>query len=324
MNPRPGDPTASWHATYRLRSEESPGEGLARIVADQLARAAADLGDAESDPVEAVHEARKSLKRARSALRLVRDPLGPRFSELNDQLRSFGRLLAPRREADAALVTLQRLAERDAGPGADELAAARSRIEALRSEVPDARTAVALALDAMAVDLTADLPDSDWELLASGLRRAYRRGRRAMRAAAGEGTPTAYHAWRKRVKDLWHHTEILADASPALLEPAARNVHALAELLGDIHDLDELDRLLAPSGEETAADRVPAGLRELIAEMRAEAIPAALQLGEQTYAERPKAFVRRVEAYWRAWRREAAAPAAPARKARPATKEAAA
>jgi CHAD domain-containing protein len=190
--------------------------------------------------------------------------------------------------------------------------------------VPDARSEVALALDAMAVDLTTDIPDGDWEILSSGLRRAYRRGRRAMRDAAEEGTPAAYHAWRKRVKDLWHQTEILADASPNLLEPAARNVHALAELLGGIHDLDDLERMLAPSGPGGAVGRAPASLRRLITKTREEEVSAARHLGEQTYAEPPKAFVRRVEAYWSAWRREAPAPAAPARKARPAAEEAAA
>jgi hypothetical protein len=39
--------------------------------------------------------------------------------------------------------------------------------------------------------------------------------------------------------------------------------------------------------------------------MRAEERAAAHRLGERVYAERPKAFVRRLDAYWHAWRREA-------------------
>jgi CHAD domain-containing protein len=294
-----------WKAAYRLRLDEPATAGLDRIYADQIERARAVLEDPSEDPFEAVYEARRSIKRARSVLRFVRGPLGSDFSDENARMQSVAKLLAPRREAGAALETLDRLAERFAGRlPATALAAGRRRMEGLLYSAPDVRTEAARALEAPKLDLEAHLPKGDWEILEPGITRTYARGRSALRRAAKKGTTAAFHAWRKRVKDLWHQTELLVESSPSFLKPVARNAHDLADLLGDAHDLDELERLLEPRGRQRAVGRAPASLSRLIAELRAEDRAAALRLGERVYAERPKAFVRRMETYWAAWRRE--------------------
>lgn len=302
---------ATWRASYRLSPGEPTAAAMARIVAHQIASARESLSDPAQSSEEAVHEARKALKRARSALRLVREPLGPRYGELDDRWRDLARRLAPQREADAALATLERLE----GVGGDgrtaALGSARRRVSALRRETPDARFEVARALE-VPVDLAAYLPEDGWELVAAGLRRSYARGRAAMEAVKRSATPAACHRWRKRAKDLWHYTEILVPACPELLEPAARSFHDLAEILGDLHDLDELERLLAPGGDGRAVGRAPALLHRSIAKLRAQDLENALELGARLYAERPKPFMRRIGAYWTAWRpRRAAAPDSP-------------
>ena len=51
-----------------------------------------------------------------------------------------------------------------------------------------------------------------------GLQRIYRRGRLAMRAARKDPSAEHLHEWRKRVKDLWHATEIVGAARPKQLK----------------------------------------------------------------------------------------------------------
>jgi hypothetical protein len=50
--------------------------------------------------------------------------------------------------------------------------------------------------------------------LADGFARAYRRARRAMKAAWRHETPQAFHAWRKAVKTHAFHVHLLAGAGP--------------------------------------------------------------------------------------------------------------
>jgi CHAD domain len=131
------------------------------------------------------------------------------------------------------------------------------------------------------------------------MRRAYRRGRKALAAARAERSDAAVHEWRKRSKDLWYHLRLLRDARRDVLSPAADRAHELSDLLGDHHDLAVLaaDAKARRIGLSTTSRRALLGaIRHRQGELLAEALP----LGEELYAEKPKAFARRLEAYWSA------------------------
>ena len=79
----------------------------------------------------------------------------------------------------------------------------------------------------------------------------------------------------------------------------AEAAHRLTGLLGDHHDLAVLRGDLAGrsfSREDSEA------LAAAISSREDELASAAFGLGHRLYAERPKAFRRRIRAYWRAWR----------------------
>ncbi len=140
--------------------------------------------------------------------------------------------------------------------------------------------------------------------LKPGLRRIYRRGRRRIRAAAADPTTENLHEARKRVKDLWHATQIVRPAYPKRLKALSRRAHDLADLLGDDHDLAVLrDYVDAhPQCFDDESDK-----RALLAvlDRRREALQRdALALGRKLYADKPGRFVDRIE---RGWRKRAAA-----------------
>jgi CHAD domain-containing protein len=110
------------------------------------------------------------------------------------------------------------------------------------------------------------------------------------------------HEWRKRVKDLWYELRLIAEIGGPSLRGQAKDAHALADLLGDDHDLAVLrERLLGPAGGVAADVDAVLGLLD----HRREQLQAqAMALGERVYAERPKAFLRRVRASWRAGRHQ--------------------
>jgi CHAD domain-containing protein len=294
---------------YRLRAGESPSEGMRRVARGRAERAIGHLREAErtDDPAEAIHAARKDLKKLRAVVRLLRRELGEDgYRAENARYREAGRLLSASRDAEVKPATLEALRERFAGAlpaGATEewldlLTRERDRAVAVTHE--GASTSVGPALELLEEGRERieswPLRTDSWKLVGPGLRRAYRRGRRAMRRAAGEPGGEHLHEWRKRVKDLWYQLRILRDATPDSLAGCAGWADELAEALGDHHDLAVLREDL----RERDLPSVPApALEAAIAARQAELAVAAFDLGEKLYARRPSSFLREMRRGWK-------------------------
>ena len=147
-----------------------------------------------------------------------------------------------------------------------------------------------------------------WSILGAGLRCTYRQGRDAYLAAAEDRSVENLHEWRKQVKYLWHQLQVLGPTWPELMEELGNQAHQLADHLGDDHDLAVLRELVVREGAQWAAPGTLMRLLDLIDVRRGELQHAAAQLGQRLYADRPKAFLRRLHTYWQAWRADGAAP----------------
>ncbi len=157
------------------------------------------------------------------------------------------------------------------------------------------------AIEAGRVGITQwPLRADSWELVRPGLSAGYRRGRRALKQTLEEPSAANVHEWRKRAKDLWYQLRILRDAWPELLGETADQAHELADLLGDHHDLAVLAEDLAGREEPLEREAFEASIQR----RQGELLASALGLGRRLYAEKPKAFSRRIEAYWSAWRED--------------------
>jgi CHAD domain-containing protein len=285
---------------------DDPAEAVRAVARDQLADAMRQLREEhEADPVAAVHAARKDLKKTRSLLRLARPALRRKaYRRLNDELRDIGRALAGTRDADVLAETVDKLAERYAGQvpkttfttlrrsfGAKARAARRAAAPAGHVEVIER---VQAAHDAVAEWPVAGV---DTEVLRQGAMRSYERGARALGAARKEPTAESLHEWRKRVKDHWYHLRLLREAWPEVLGAEADAAHRLADLMGDDHDLAALAVALgqrrAAAGAAVDEDEVLGLLTRRREELQAE----AFALGARVYAEKPKAYGRRLGAW---------------------------
>ena len=123
-----------------------------------------------------------------------------------------------------------------------------------------------------------------------------------MKAVRSDPSSDRVHEWRKRTKDLWYQLRILRDAWPGLIEATADELHELSDLLGDHHDLEVLVEDVRARDDLLADREVVAALLGCAAERQEVLLDSATERGERLYAERPKAFARRFEAYWLAWR----------------------
>jgi CHAD domain-containing protein len=291
---------------YRL-DPDLPGDDAVRATAhERLLHAAAALrGDNADGPAVAVHETRKDLKKTRSLLRLVRPALkGKSYRQVNDDLRDIARSLSDTRDADVLAETVGALAARFAGQVPKATFTSLKRSFGARARAARRRglggdvTAAAERLDQAAAAVAEwPLGTVDAETLRDGAARAYERGVRERERALDDPSAERLHAWRKRVKDLWYQTQLLEAAWPEVLGAHAEEAHRLSTLLGEEHDLDLLAEQLAQrQGAATDAPVDEDPVAELIGQRREELRAEAFALGARVYAERPKAYRRRLGA----------------------------
>ena len=270
---------------FRLKPDEAIPDGARRIARGRIDHAIDALADASE---EGVHDARKDMKKLRALLRLVRGEVGEKvFRRDADTFRDAARELSGVRDADVMLATLADLEERyeaDVGPVRHALKAHRLRTSG-GGRQQAAQTAIAILTEARGRVDDWPLERDGFEALEDGLERTYRRGRRDWRAAVKEPSTENLHEWRKRVKDLWYHCSILQETWKPVMSALADEAHELSDRLGDDHDL----AILLEFGAES--------LEPVIATRREELQDEAFAYGTRLYADKPKAFVRRIE-HW--------------------------
>ena len=287
---------------FRLRSDERLAFGLRRVARGRLESALDNLRDPNLDEVDAVHEARKDLKKLRSVLRLVRPAIDDDvYARENARYRDAARLLSGVRDAQVRAETVAALAERfsaDPPPGGWDAVvtatAAPQRIAGLDALRSDAAAAIESGETTLR---TLGLPGSETELLEAGVRRTYGRGRRRLADAADEPSDENLHELRKRAKDLWYHLRLVGDACAPALDPLTERTDHLCELLGDDHDLAVLDEWLGGGELEPP---VREHLTRLVAERRLEMRLELFDCADTIYHERPKAFAERIVSLWQA------------------------
>jgi CHAD domain-containing protein len=284
--------------SYKLKEGEAVPRGIARIARGRIDHAIDELeGRTGSSPEEAVHEARKDMKKLRAVVRLVRAELGDNvYRRENACFRDAGQELSGVRDADVMLATLakleQEIPEAAAGHLRQALEAHKLRTAAGTRDQASVQVAEILATARRRIGRW-PLDEDGFEAVAGGLERIYRRGRKDFRSARAEPTTENLHEWRKRVKDLWYHLTILRTAWPPVMDALADEAHALSEHVGDDHDLAVL--LL------WAEEHAPASAVEIagpVGRRREELQAGAFELGARLYADKPGAFIRRLERWW--------------------------
>src|SRR5262245_48931047 len=98
---------------FRLKSGQAISDEVRRIVLRQLDMAVSELkriGDPESD--EAIHDARRRVKKIRAVIRLVGPVLDKTYRAVDSELGDVSRLLAPVADGQGVIDTLNQLAHR--------------------------------------------------------------------------------------------------------------------------------------------------------------------------------------------------------------------
>jgi CHAD domain-containing protein len=252
-----------------------------------------------------VHNARKALKRLRALLRSLRVAFPKKlFRAENRHIAATCRRISPLRDVHVQLRTLGKL-KAAASPAGDHI-----RRQLLRQQssfirrIPALRKTVRALLDVSRQSLASwPLRKATAEDLASGLKRIYKQGREAFKAARKSPTPGHLHAWRKKTKSLGYGLELIKNLGSGELSKMIRCSDILTVALGDDQDLFMVLRALDKEHRSNPASDFNR-LANRISLKRAKRQKRAFKLGEKVYGEKPGGFEKRLDRYLRRARKQ--------------------
>lgn len=289
---------------YRFKPGKLTGKAVRRIAREQTDRAIAALAKDDVQPDD-IHEARKVVKRLRSLLKLVEPSLsGDDFDKLYRNLGRTGRMLAGARDRHVLEMTIAKLEERFGSPAKDALAPLRAGLPKSagngRADVDSETLASAKAAFVKEANRLDKLKLSGRGLgvFAEGLEDTYKKARKNFESAYARPHDERFHEMRKAVQWHWRHMALLSRAWPDYFAVRVSACQELSEALGDDHDLSVLAAAAATLDENAASHK--ADVEQFVQLRQDELRCGAHDLAERLFAEAPRAFRRRMEAYWRA------------------------
>jgi CHAD domain-containing protein len=239
---------------FRILQTETVEDNIHRILKGQILNIIGHCTQEQGDKHKSVHEIRKSFKRIRAVLRLIRDEIGySTYYRENVFYRDLSRRLSEIRNF-SVLIDSTRTLQADLSntiPGSafepliqNLLSIRDRRMEKLVIQ-EDIMKDIPKQLDtakARIRDLT--VVHDDFRAFKKGLIRIYRQGRKYVDLCRRQPTSRNLHDLRKRIKYLWYHILILQPINPSMLETQAETLDNIGENLGIYHDMEVLRQYL--------------------------------------------------------------------------------
>ena len=294
---------------YRIYQDQSVPENTNRIIHDQLKIIAGHCSEQEDIQVS-IHEIRKSCKRIRAVLRLVRDNIGySTYLRENVFYRDLARTFSVIRDYEVLCNSMKILREKQP----DELKSiVSSRVleyftelrdryleDLLNESDPFGYVLHALEAAKTRVDQFYYTHDN-FSGMGPGLERIYRQGRRLKKIVENRYTPEEFHNFRKRSKYLLYQIQLLKKVYKPTLKGYAKSLSIMTDRLGDYRDFDQLAEYLNHQRIPGFTKRKSENLVKMIEAEKIGLYKKAMRLSDLVYAESPRAFINRMESYWNA------------------------
>ena len=295
--------------SFCLKRDVSVPKGLQRLMRKEVGAAMAALAS-QTPSDESIHDARKSVKKIRSVLRLLQGQLGSAGDREEKRLREAAHVLSALRDADATAETLETLHGRY--PTVVDGSVARAVANGLRARrqrtrkgagllAHKARAALALARETVpsAVGRAAGRG-----AVLAGLSSGYRRARRRLRGLSLESDALRFHALRRGVKTHAHHVRLF-ESLHATPKARARSLDRLDEWLGEDHNHAVLRTIIlaAPERFGSASASATSAVLGSIVKRQRYLRERSLRLGHRLFAEKPRLFREAAVAWWPSHRR---------------------
>jgi CHAD domain-containing protein len=294
---------------FEILPSEPVRRELRRLARKELGSARGQVLSHKPPSEEAIHTARKNVKKARALLRLIDAGGGHGLGHARRRLREVNRTLSCLRDATAMIETLAVLRTHHPDLFSEHgYARIRRRLEAgKRDAVTDAGRHAAWSQTARELRRLRKAARGwrtrrgGFRALAPGIRAICNRAGKALAKAKESNAAADFHAWRKEIKALWYALRLVGGGTTAI----ARDIRALRSTerwLGDDHNLVVLCAALA---KDPTVCRGPLDFHRLQCAVNATQKALRRKSIDRTRAimsKAPRDYVARVERAWHARR----------------------
>lgn len=290
---------------YKINLKTSLNKELKRILNEQMEDSLQQLTDKEKETDVSVHEFRKNMKKSRAVLRLMRHNVKKEsYREMNSLFRDLSKRLGRSREAKVHLDTLEEIMSENELPKTagslydyfqqeyDET------LQNLKDNENVLNDTIKKLQQARQKIHKLSMDDDDTSLIYQGIKKVYKRGRKALTVVYEFPGGENFHEWRKRAKYLWYICLLLEEIWPEVMNGYITSLDELSDYLGKEHDLFELQNIIL---ERQDLNFIPEKDRQIIANVidkyRTTIQCKARPVGSKLYFEKPKMFAKRIIHY---------------------------
>ena len=252
------------------------------------------IGAVERGATNAVHQARKALRRARAILALVEDAL-PKSERkaVKAALQQARRSLSTVRDHAVAPETLATLPLSDDDRAtANQVLANAAQAMPATAEIKQLLAEAAARAAAQAEALQAALPhEIDWDTVVGGIRNIYGQARKAGRAA--KRSKSWFHTWRRRSKELVYQLRLVGQHAGPRVQAIHSELDGITDTLGPAVDLIMLRDFVATYGQGIAPEAIE-HLRATIDTQLDDLMKSVRKAGRDSYRQKPKRLEKRI------------------------------
>ena len=290
--------------SYSFDPHLSLRENVRQVALELLDEGLVQINDAESGPVETVHDLRKRCKKMRALVRLVCPGRRDAVRMENERYRDTSMLLSDVRDAQITIEVFDQIvdgvAHPDMTPIFRDFLVSRCRVVEEMEGGIDGRLKKTKERFVSGREriLKWPLDNVCGVLLQEGFFKAYRRVVKAMRRAQADPTTENYHEWRKSAKNHWYHTRLLKPLWLDKMTMYKETVYELTDYLGSERDLFTLSEALSEMTSQEEDRNASVWIQEQIREKRAALRAKCLPIGEAISIWNPVPLVERFHVHW--------------------------
>lgn len=263
----------------------------------------------EPDQHHAIHESRKSFKKLRALLRLIRKELkNKKFLKEDASFRNLSREISALRDITSLMECLTRLHEKyPTGSTADIINECRELLFARRLElekdslnweqsIQNVKNTLSVREEQIGKWKLQKKLYSSWQ---QGLDEIYKAAQKTMAVAYKHPNGENFHEWRKNVKYLANMVSFLKNAWPPVIEPWLLEISNLATILGEDHDYEMLKEQLETENLKLEKRFHATILHEILEQEIEQLRKVAYFAGKKIFAENSKSFSARIIANYK-------------------------
>jgi len=295
---------------FSISNTESVSINIYRILLEQFRNILWHSEKGQEEVHTSIHETRKSIKRIRAVLRMIRDEIGySSYYRENTFYRDLSRELSEIRNFEVLSESINTL-QKDLSNTIprevfvlleEELVRQRNMVRGGQAGLSQLLKEIAGKIE-VARDRIYDLPirHNDFRVFEGGLFRMYRQGKRYLHDARQNPSPKQLHDLRKRMKYFWYQVEILQPIFPGPMRAYSRTLETISEKLGIYHDLQVLQEFL--SKPNIIPDhKISETLQEACLNRKSILLHNIWPMADIAYSEKPVALVNRLASYWKVY-----------------------